>query len=105
MDYADDDDFCNDDFSAVIIGLPAEVAAANAERIDAARRALPRLRADWVVRGTWTTSDADGYETLHVAAQHKTHIVLRHLRYHYEGGYWQQASESTKTNSWSRIDR
>lgn len=104
-EYDDGDDVCSDDFSSVLIGVPASVAAANAERIDAARRALGRLRGTWVVRGTWTVSDADGYETLHVAAQHKAHNVLRHLRYYNEGDFWQQASESTKTNSWSRIDK
>lgn len=103
-DY-DDDANCNDDFSSMLLGVPASVAAANAERIDTARRALGRLRDTWVVRGTWTTSDPEGVETLHVAAQHRTHNVLRHLRYYNDGGFWQQASESTKTNSWSRIDK
>lgn len=104
-EYDDDDGTCSDDFSSVLRGVPAEVAAANAERIDAARRALGRLRDVWVVRGTWIVSDADGYETLHVAAQHRTHTALRHMRYYNDGNFWQQASDSTKSNSWSRIDK
>jgi hypothetical protein len=105
-DYDDHDDACcSDDLGSILGSISAEVAAANLERICDARGALSRLRQEWVVRGTWTVSDANGYETLHVAAQHKTHASLRHFRYNNNGGYWQQASDATRTNTWVRLDR
>lgn len=106
MQYDDvDDDCCSDDLGGILGSIPAKVAQANLERISAAREALARLRPDYVVRGTWTVSDADGYETLHAAGQHKTHAVLRHFRFHNDGNYWQQASVTTQTNTWVRLDR
>ena len=105
-DYDDNDDSCcSDDMSPILGSISAEVAAVNLERICGARGALSRLRREWAVRGTWTISDASGYETFHVAAQHKTHAALRHFRYNNDGGFWQQASDATRTNTWVRLDR